>query len=134
MCGFSLEVQLFLFLLKFIWFLTAASTFLTKMKKNLILWCFKMQLLSVRVLLKCWASEQDKAFEESKPVLEALKSKGVSAVGAAGFCYGGEFIFRFCHLYFFIFWFISFVFSLTKCLIFLQLSFPFLDDFSFLIH
>ncbi|XP_050240370.1 endo-1,3;1,4-beta-D-glucanase-like [Quercus robur] len=31
----------------------------------------------------------DKGFEEAKPVIEAVKSKGVSAVGAAGFCWGG---------------------------------------------
>ncbi|KAB1214180.1 hypothetical protein CJ030_MR5G027205 [Morella rubra] len=32
----------------------------------------------------------DKAFEEAKPVIEAVKSKGVSAVGAAGFCWGAK--------------------------------------------
>ncbi|KAB2625323.1 beta-D-glucanase-like [Pyrus ussuriensis x Pyrus communis] len=32
----------------------------------------------------------DKGFEDAKPVLEALKSKGVSAIGAAGFCWGGQ--------------------------------------------
>ncbi|KAM0985092.1 hypothetical protein ACFX13_012621 [Malus domestica] len=30
----------------------------------------------------------DKAFEDAKPVLEALRSKGASKVGAVGFCYG----------------------------------------------
>ncbi|BFG15280.1 hypothetical protein CerSpe_015550 [Prunus speciosa] len=42
--------------------------------------------------LPVWIKDHgpDKAFEESKPVLEALKSKGVSAVGAAGFCYGAK--------------------------------------------
>lgn len=30
--------------------------------------------------------------EEAKSVIEAVKNKGVSAVGAAGFCWGGEFI------------------------------------------
>ncbi|KAL6293322.1 hypothetical protein ACE6H2_001464 [Prunus campanulata] len=42
--------------------------------------------------LPAWLKDHgpDKAFEESKPVLEALKSKGVSAVGAAGFCYGAK--------------------------------------------
>ncbi|KAE8076948.1 hypothetical protein FH972_015565 [Carpinus fangiana] len=32
----------------------------------------------------------DKAAEEAKPVIEAVKSKGVSAVGAAGFCWGAK--------------------------------------------
>ncbi|KAB1214183.1 hypothetical protein CJ030_MR5G027202 [Morella rubra] len=32
----------------------------------------------------------DKAFEEAKHVIEAVKSKGVSAVGAAGFCWGAK--------------------------------------------
>ena len=32
----------------------------------------------------------DKGFEDAKPVLEALKSKGVSAIGAAGFCCGAK--------------------------------------------
>ncbi|KAG6668276.1 endo-1,3;1,4-beta-D-glucanase-like isoform X1 [Carya illinoinensis] len=32
----------------------------------------------------------DKGFEEAKPVIEAVKSKGVSAVGAAGFCWGAK--------------------------------------------
>lgn len=33
---------------------------------------------------------QDKGFEASQPIIEALKSKGVSAIGAAGYCWGGE--------------------------------------------
>ncbi|XP_039157171.1 endo-1,3;1,4-beta-D-glucanase-like [Eucalyptus grandis] len=31
----------------------------------------------------------DKGHEDAKPVIAALKSKGVSAIGAAGFCWGG---------------------------------------------
>ncbi|KAK7303232.1 hypothetical protein RJT34_14134 [Clitoria ternatea] len=31
----------------------------------------------------------DKACEETKPLIAALKSKGVTAIGAAGFCWGG---------------------------------------------
>ena len=62
-------------------------------KKDLILWCFISKLLIVQVLLKSFASKHDKALEDAKPVLEALKSKGISAVGAVGFCYGGELIF-----------------------------------------
>ncbi|CAN1807352.1 unnamed protein product, partial [Linum perenne] len=32
---------------------------------------------------------QAKGFEDAKPVIESLKSKGVTAIGAAGFCWGG---------------------------------------------
>ncbi|EXB95846.1 hypothetical protein L484_010045 [Morus notabilis] len=32
----------------------------------------------------------DKGFEEAKPVIEDLKSKGFSAIGAAGFCWGAK--------------------------------------------
>ncbi|XP_043709273.1 endo-1,3;1,4-beta-D-glucanase-like isoform X2 [Telopea speciosissima] len=32
----------------------------------------------------------DKGFEDAKPVISALKSKGVSAIGAAGFCWGAK--------------------------------------------
>ncbi|KAL0919271.1 hypothetical protein M5K25_011357 [Dendrobium thyrsiflorum] len=32
----------------------------------------------------------DKGFEDAKPVIAALKSKGFSAIGAAGFCWGGK--------------------------------------------
>ncbi|KAF8387990.1 hypothetical protein HHK36_026656 [Tetracentron sinense] len=32
----------------------------------------------------------DKGFEDAKPVIEALKSKGISAIGAAGFCWGAK--------------------------------------------
>ncbi|KAF5738606.1 hypothetical protein HS088_TW13G01507 [Tripterygium wilfordii] len=31
-----------------------------------------------------------KAFEETKPLIEALKGKGISAIGAAGFCWGAK--------------------------------------------
>ncbi|XP_068332454.1 endo-1,3;1,4-beta-D-glucanase-like [Pyrus communis] len=34
--------------------------------------------------------EPDKAFEDTKPLLEALKSKGISAVGAVGLCFGAK--------------------------------------------
>ncbi|KAK6120095.1 hypothetical protein DH2020_046225 [Rehmannia glutinosa] len=42
--------------------------------------------------LLVWKSlhEPAKAFEDAKPVIEALKSKGISAIGAAGFCYGAK--------------------------------------------
>lgn len=33
---------------------------------------------------------QDQGFEDAKPVIEALKSKGVTKIGAAGFCWGGH--------------------------------------------
>ncbi|KDP40090.1 hypothetical protein JCGZ_02088 [Jatropha curcas] len=32
----------------------------------------------------------DKGFEDAKPVVQAIKSKGVSAIGAAGFCWGAK--------------------------------------------
>ncbi|MBA0696644.1 hypothetical protein Goari_003181, partial [Gossypium aridum] len=35
----------------------------------------------------------DKGFEDAKLIIDALKSKGVSSIGAAGFCWGGEYHF-----------------------------------------
>ncbi|EXB95845.1 hypothetical protein L484_010044 [Morus notabilis] len=35
------------------------------------------------------AHNADKGYEDAKQVVAALKSKGVSAIGAAGFCWGG---------------------------------------------
>ncbi|CAF2153237.1 endo-1,3;1,4-beta-D-glucanase [Brassica napus] len=32
----------------------------------------------------------DKGFEDTKPVLEAIKNKGITAIGAAGMCWGGK--------------------------------------------
>ncbi|KAL0742752.1 hypothetical protein Bca4012_084265 [Brassica carinata] len=32
----------------------------------------------------------DKGFEDTKPVIEALKSKGITAIGAAGMCWGAK--------------------------------------------
>ncbi|KAK4408044.1 1,4-beta-D-glucanase [Sesamum angolense] len=42
--------------------------------------------------LPVWKSlhEPAKACEDAKPIIEALKSKGISAIGAAGFCYGAK--------------------------------------------
>ena len=39
-----------------------------------------------------WIKEHgaDKGFEDAKSVIDALKSKGVTAIGAAGFCWGGK--------------------------------------------
>lgn len=34
--------------------------------------------------------EPDKSFDDGKAVIEALKSKGISAIGAAGFCWGAK--------------------------------------------
>ncbi|PON81446.1 Dienelactone hydrolase [Trema orientale] len=34
--------------------------------------------------------EEDKGVEDAKSVIEALKSKGFAAIGAAGFCWGGK--------------------------------------------
>ncbi|RID53184.1 hypothetical protein BRARA_G00602 [Brassica rapa] len=42
--------------------------------------------------LPIWIKDhpQDKAFEDSKPVVDALKNKGITTVGAAGFCWGAK--------------------------------------------
>ncbi|KAL6527637.1 hypothetical protein OROMI_029448 [Orobanche minor] len=42
--------------------------------------------------LLVWKSlhEPSQAFEDSKPVIDALKTKGISAIGAAGLCYGAK--------------------------------------------
>ncbi|CAF2076484.1 hypothetical protein Bca4012_089868 [Brassica carinata] len=32
----------------------------------------------------------DKGFEDTNPVLEAIKNKGITAIGAAGMCWGGK--------------------------------------------
>jgi len=42
--------------------------------------------------LPVWLKDHgpDKAVEEAKSVIEAVKNKGVSAVGAAGFCWGAK--------------------------------------------
>ncbi|XP_054786195.1 endo-1,3;1,4-beta-D-glucanase-like isoform X5 [Prosopis cineraria] len=41
--------------------------------------------------LSVWVKDHspDKGVEVAKPVIEALKGKGISAIGAAGFCWGG---------------------------------------------
>ncbi|GMY27553.1 endo-1,3-1,4-beta-d-glucanase [Fagus crenata] len=42
--------------------------------------------------LEVWMKDHgtDKGFEESKLIIETLRSKGATAVGAAGFCWGGK--------------------------------------------
>lgn len=42
--------------------------------------------------IQVWIKEHapGKAFEEAKPVIAALKEKGVSSVGAAGYCWGAK--------------------------------------------
>ncbi|KAL6971424.1 carboxymethylenebutenolidase [Sarracenia purpurea var. burkii] len=35
------------------------------------------------------AHSTDKGYEDAKPVISALRNKGVSSIGAAGFCWGG---------------------------------------------
>ncbi|XP_061345554.1 endo-1,3;1,4-beta-D-glucanase-like [Gastrolobium bilobum] len=42
--------------------------------------------------LPTWLKDHgaDEGFEATKPIIEALKSKGVSAIGAAGFCWGAK--------------------------------------------
>ncbi|KAK3135696.1 hypothetical protein QOZ80_5BG0422330 [Eleusine coracana subsp. coracana] len=37
-----------------------------------------------------WLQSHDPAFEEAKPVIAALKSKGVLTIGAAGYCWGAK--------------------------------------------
>ena len=41
-------------------------------------------------MLGCFHFWQDKGYEDAKPVIEALNSKGVSVIGAVGFCWGGR--------------------------------------------
>ncbi|CAH8261558.1 unnamed protein product [Arabidopsis lyrata] len=42
--------------------------------------------------LLTWAKDhgQEKGFEDSKPIVEALKNKGITSIGAAGFCWGAK--------------------------------------------
>ncbi|KAG8085492.1 hypothetical protein GUJ93_ZPchr0010g10551 [Zizania palustris] len=42
--------------------------------------------------IQVWLKEHDteKAFEEAKPVIAALKEQGASSVGAAGYCWGAK--------------------------------------------
>ncbi|KAJ4722354.1 endo-1,31,4-beta-D-glucanase-like [Melia azedarach] len=36
------------------------------------------------------AHDTDKGYEDAKPVIAALRTKGASAIGVAGFCWGGQ--------------------------------------------
>ncbi|XP_057771838.1 endo-1,3;1,4-beta-D-glucanase-like [Salvia miltiorrhiza] len=38
----------------------------------------------------------DQGFEDAKPVIEALKSKGITKIGAAGFCWGAKVAVELC--------------------------------------
>jgi hypothetical protein len=38
----------------------------------------------------------EKGFEEAKPVIAALKEKGMSAIGAAGYCWGSKYHLSLC--------------------------------------
>ncbi|KAJ4968078.1 hypothetical protein NE237_014779 [Protea cynaroides] len=42
--------------------------------------------------IEVWRTEHgtDKGFEDAKPVIAALKSKGICTIGAAGFCWGAK--------------------------------------------
>ncbi|KAL6971419.1 carboxymethylenebutenolidase [Sarracenia purpurea var. burkii] len=44
--------------------------------------------------VQAWLADHptDKAAEDAKPVLEALRNKGVSKIGAAGFCWGAKIV------------------------------------------
>ncbi|XP_049354559.1 endo-1,3;1,4-beta-D-glucanase-like [Solanum verrucosum] len=57
----------------------------------------------------------DKGFEDAKQVIAALKDKGISAIGAAGFCWGGKLF--------------NFLFKTFKLQCLLHLSFVSVDDF-----
>lgn len=53
-----------------------------------------LHVLSTDHVLACISTKsvallQDQGFEDTKPVIEALKSKGITKIGAAGFCWGG---------------------------------------------
>ncbi|MBA0681434.1 hypothetical protein Goari_023236, partial [Gossypium aridum] len=45
--------------------------------------------------LSVWIKDHgpDKGYEDAKLVIDALKNKGVSSIGAAGFCWGGKYHF-----------------------------------------
>ncbi|XP_059311903.1 endo-1,3;1,4-beta-D-glucanase-like [Lycium ferocissimum] len=42
--------------------------------------------------LEVWIKDHgpDQGFEDAKPVIEAIKSKGITKIGAAGFCWGAK--------------------------------------------
>ncbi|XP_010512634.1 PREDICTED: endo-1,3;1,4-beta-D-glucanase isoform X2 [Camelina sativa] len=42
--------------------------------------------------IQVWIKDHgcDKGFEETKPLLEAIKNKGITAIGAAGMCWGAK--------------------------------------------
>ncbi|KAJ0091932.1 hypothetical protein Patl1_25472 [Pistacia atlantica] len=42
--------------------------------------------------LQAWIKDHgtDKGFDDAKPVIQDLKSKGISAIGAVGFCWGAK--------------------------------------------
>lgn len=55
--------------------------------------CYLLKVLLLQHVYACMCYDifflQDKGFEDIKPLIAALKSKGVTAIGAAGFCWGG---------------------------------------------
>ena len=46
--------------------------------------------MSLLIAKAIFCDEQQNAFEEAKPVIAAIKEKGVSRIGAAGYCWGGK--------------------------------------------
>ncbi|KAK9672051.1 hypothetical protein RND81_12G072700 [Saponaria officinalis] len=46
--------------------------------------------------LQVWLKDHgpEKGYEETKPVIESLKQKGISKIGAAGFCWGAKVVVR----------------------------------------
>jgi dienelactone hydrolase len=53
---------------------------------------FTPEILEIETSRDQWISQHkmEQGFEEAKPVIETLKKKGFSAIGAAGFCWGGK--------------------------------------------
>ncbi|KAK9945383.1 hypothetical protein M0R45_010903 [Rubus argutus] len=50
----------------------------------------KLAILLVSDIYAVATSFKDKGFEDAKLVIAALRNKGVSTIGAAGFCWGGK--------------------------------------------
>ncbi|CAA2985544.1 endo-1,3 1,4-beta-D-glucanase-like [Olea europaea subsp. europaea] len=50
------------------------------------------ELENVERTFQIWIEERgpDQGFEDAKPIIEAMKSKGIEKIGAAGFCWGAK--------------------------------------------
>ncbi|CAA2938065.1 endo-1,3 1,4-beta-D-glucanase-like [Olea europaea subsp. europaea] len=67
--------------------------------KRMILYCRARclngepyELENVERTFQIWIEERgpDQGFEDAKPIIEAMKSKGIEKIGAAGFCWGAK--------------------------------------------